>query len=334
MEELADKKNNPDSLYGNLDRIYLRVSLTDSCNFRCQYCMPAEAGHEKSLKNLVANDEELLQLINFISEVRPLHKIRLTGGEPLLRKSIVTLSEKIKRAHPESHLCLTTNGVLLARYAEQLFTAGMESINISLDSVDQVDFKNIARADKMAATIEGIEKAVATGFKLKLNTVLIKSALKGRKLADLVEFAAQRNLELRFIELMPIGEGAKMFKREYVDSESILKRLRLEYTQKTVLKAGATSKRYLLKTPAGKTVTVGFIQTTSEPFCDRCDRMRIDSRGNLFSCLRSVEGNSLLDLLRAGQVDLLQQRIKESLQSKVVPEESWPEYRSMVAIGG
>jgi len=333
MNEFNDNRGDPRSLSRNLDQVYLRLSLTDACNFRCQYCMPAE-GYPRQQNRSMASDDELIRLVELVSSVRPLHKIRLTGGEPLLRKSIVSIADRLASRFPDAKLRLTTNGVLLPRYADRLFQAGVDTVNVSLDSLDAGEFERLARRNNLPETLAGIDAALEAGMRVKLNTVLIKSSIS-KGVGDLVRFASERNLEIRFIELMPLGEGTKLYPAEFISAEDTLSILEKDWRYQHEQGRGATSDRHQLQsTLDGKPVTVGFIRTMSKPFCGDCDRLRLDSRGQLFTCLRSVFGRPLLGLLREGNEEAVQRKVLEAVHGKIIPEGAWPEYRSMVAIGG
>lgn len=331
MNEFSDNRGHERSLFHNLDKVYLRLSLTSACNFRCQYCMPAGARPEKSAFG-PATDEELISLVELFSRVREPHKIRLTGGEPLLRKSVVEIAHQLSSNHPDAKLRLTTNGALLSRYARGLFSAGVDTVNISLDSLDARDFSFLARRDQLKSTLKGIDAALEAGMRVKLNTVLIRSLVE-RGILDLLDFASERNLEIRFIELMPVGEGAKLYPAEYIDADEVMELIAPAYEVSSQLEDGATSERFTFNGGQGS-LTAGFIRTTSRPFCGSCDRMRIDSNGQLFTCIRSVFGRPLLAHLRRGDEERVLRLVAEAIHGKIIPDEAWPEYRSMVAIGG
>lgn len=323
---------NAKSLLHNLDRVYLRLSVTSRCNLRCRYCMPAEGVHLKP-QAMIASDDELLELVTLFNEVRPTYKVRLTGGEPTLRKGLPTIAAGLRRMLPQAKLCLTTNGIMLPAMADELKAAGLDSINFSLDTLNAGEFKRIARRDRMSDTLLGLESALLTGFReVKINGVLVRS-VNHASLPDLVDLAAAYGVEIRFIELMPLGEGRRMFAEEFYSAGEALERLLQVYEYLGPLPGGATSERHRLRRN-GREVTVGFIRTMSAPFCDSCDRMRIDAYGRLFTCLRSVMGMNLLPSLRAGKRDEIRAKILWTMSRKAVPEGEWPEVRSMVKIGG
>lgn len=323
---------NAKSLLHNLDRVYLRLSVTSRCNLRCHYCMPAEGVRLKP-QSMIASDDELLDLVTLFNEVRPTFKVRLTGGEPTLRKSLPAITAGLRRQLPEAKLCLTTNGILLPTMADELKAAGLDSINFSLDTLDGDTFAGLARRDRLGDTLLGLEAALLTGFReVKINGVLVRSG-NFDSLPDLVDLAAAHGVEIRFIELMPLGEGRRMYSGEYYSAGEALERLLRVYEYLGPLPGGATSERHRLRRD-GREVTVGFIRTMSAPFCDTCDRMRIDAYGRLFTCLRSVMGMNLLPSLRAGKREEVRDKILWTMGRKVVPEGEWPEVRSMVKIGG
>lgn len=316
-----------------LRRIYLRLSVTDRCNLRCWYCLPAKRSPPTSAAT--ASDAELRALLGQIHAEYPIYKLRLTGGEPLLRQGLANLLTTLRRHElPNTEFALTTNGLLLKRDAGDLYAAGLRALTISIDTLDAEKCAELTRSrqQKLTAILDGIEAARVAGFKkLKLNAVLLRS-FNGDQLVELLRFAAGLDAELRFIELMPFGEGAALHHAEFMATSEALDLLSTAFPYRGKIPASPTSERHHFLV-AGKTVPVGFIRTMSAPFCDTCDRIRLDSQGRLFPCLRSETGVELLPLLRAGKPQLLRQEIRASILSKSTPDTTWP-IRSMATIGG
>lgn len=311
--------------------LYLRLSVTDHCNFRCQYCRPAKTTRDES-RPPSASNAELLDLVRCIDRVRPLHKLRLTGGEPLLRPGLVDLVRNLRAILPDAVLALTTNGSLLLRLAGPLRAAGLDALNISLDTLDPAAFSTLSRGGQLDSVLAGIRAAQAEGFvKLKLNSVLIRR-VNGGRLGSLVRLAVDSGCEIRFIELMPCGPGATLFATDFLPANEALTALEQEFACLGELDGDGTARRYRF-TVEGRPVTIGLITPVSHPFCATCNRLRLDCRGRLVSCLRSPYSEDLLTPLHRGDEDEIAGRIRSCLAAKCSPGESWPE-RQMVWIGG
>ncbi|MBN2498749.1 MAG: radical SAM protein [Deltaproteobacteria bacterium] len=311
--------------------VYLRLSIEDACNLRCTYCRPE---HEVRLSEpapvLAAGELEVLA--RAIDAVEPVYKLRLTGGEPLLRPDAVELTARLREALPDAELCLTTNGTLLAPLARPLAGAGLARINVSLDSADAKRYAALTRGGDLGATLAGIEAARSAGLeRIKLNTVLLEHG-NGDALADLLRLAARLDCEIRFIELMPIGVAAGLHREEFLSCDRAFERLASRFEPLGPLPPSSTARRSAFDVE-GRRVEVGFISSVSAPFCDRCDRLRLDCRGRLYACLRRWDGLDLAGPMRAGGRDALPERIRRVLAAKCPPESDWPG-RQMSAIGG
>lgn len=323
----------------SLRPIYLRLSITSKCNLRCQYCRPHVRTDAESEGRCVSGndskaltDQELVRLVSLISEVAPIYKLRLTGGEPLLRDHVSNLVRSFRRMLPEAELCMTTNGMRLKDRIEDLKAAGIESLNISLDTTKPDRFYTISRHRNLTRIIEGIETAHLAGFKkLKLNTVLMRK-YNADHLSDLIRLAARNRCEIRFVELMPFGQGAHLFDEQFISADEALASIRSEFEYIAPLAASATARRHKIRVD-GQEVKIGFITGMSELFCHRCDRIRLDSFGQAFSCLRSEQGVDLGALLRRNDFDTLRDTIRNAIAGKSLPQKHWPE-RSMVLLGG
>ena len=260
---------------------YLRISLTDLCNLRCTYCMPPEGVKKQEHRQILSLEE--IEEIARAAAALGVRKIRLTGGEPLVRRGVVTLCRKL-RAIPElEELALTTNGILLPELASELKAAGVDRVNISLDTLDPEKYRRITRAGDLQDVLAGIRAAKDAGLTpLKLNCVLI-GGFNDDEIPALAALTEREAVEVRFIELMPIGHTAGFGPEAYLPCEAVTERLpRLERLPED----GGVAERYRLPGAAG---TVGLIRPLSRCFCGRCNRIRLTADGCLKPCLHSRE---------------------------------------------
>ncbi|MFH2008686.1 MAG: GTP 3',8-cyclase MoaA [bacterium] len=310
--------------------LYLRLSVTDRCNFFCRYCRPEKRAVDRPAKPLT--DAEILELVSRIHGQRPLRKVRVTGGEPLVRPGLPALVEALRALLPDAELCLTTNGYRLAELAEPLKGAGLDRLNVSLDSLSPARFVRLTGVDGLDRVKAGIRSARRVGFDpLKLNAVLMRS-VSGRELVDMLRFAAAHRAELRFIELMPMGVARRIYDQEYLPAAEALGVLQQELTYLGPADPSSTAQRHRFQV-GRREVVLGLITPVSEPFCAHCDRIRLDSRGQLLGCLRRTEGSSLVEALRQDRPEQLAQAIEEVVGGKSIPEASWPRSQ-MALIGG
>jgi len=313
---------------------YLRVSVTDRCNYRCRYCMPS--GVERlEPPGRILRYEEIIRAAQLIHRVRPLRKIRVTGGEPLVRRNLPSFIGQLRRHFPGAELAMTTNGTLLVDKAAELKRAGLTRINVSLDALDPERFRRSTGSDDPPEdVVRGIDAALDAGLgPVKLNSVLQRS-INFEQLPELVAFAAGRGCELRFIELMGIGPARDLVAEEYVPMEEALERLSSHWPSIEALEPGENSRRYRMETDRGK-ATVGFITPVSHPFCETCDRLRLDALGRLHACLRHGERIDLLNMIRNGADDRLSLKlIAELLEGKGTPGSRWGADRRMFSMGG
>jgi cyclic pyranopterin phosphate synthase len=326
---------NKDNFWRNID--YLRVSITDKCNFRCVYCMPEEGIQLKNHHDILRL-EEFLRIIN-VAVGLGVKKIRLTGGEPLVRKGVVDFIRNIKEIPGVEDIALTTNGALLADMAESLKTAGLSRINISLDTLVEEKFTQITRVGSLAAVTKGIEKALAVGFEpIKLNVVII-AGFNFDELLNFVALTKNRPLHVRFIELMPIGETGEWDKKKFVSASEMLAVIKQVYqvSSSTGIK-GAGPAKYM--SVPGHLGSIGFITAMSNHFCHQCNRMRLTSEGRLRPCLHGDQEIDLKALLRSKCSD---QQLAESivkaikrkpLQHSLKGQELSPGEKMMFQIGG
>ena len=278
---------------------YFRISLTDRCGFRCRYCMPQE-GVPKREHAEILSLEEIAEIASAAIECG-IRKIRLTGGEPLVRKGIETLCRNLKQQPDLHELTLTTNGALLAEKAAVLKEAGVDRLNISLDTLRQDRFRYITRCGNLNDTLRGIQSAEDAGFRgTKINTVLI-GGFNDDEIPDLVNLTREKDISLRFIELMPIGEARIWPKSVFLDAAVVLQRVpELE-------PVGSDGVAELYRLP-GATGTVGLIRPLSHSFCRSCSRVRLTADGMLKPCLhsdmeiplRGLHGNALTEAVKEG----------------------------------
>ncbi|WP_070000582.1 GTP 3',8-cyclase MoaA [Cellulosilyticum sp. I15G10I2] len=308
---------------------YLRLSITDLCNLRCQYCMPIE-GIQKIAHEDILTLEELDEIVYAFAKLG-ITKVRITGGEPLARKGIVTLIEKIKRHQGIKDLALTTNGILLDTMAQTLKDAGLNRVNISLDSLDDKKYTMMTRGGKLKDVLKGIEKARKVGLTpIKLNVVLI-GGFNDNEVERFVRLTQEEAIDVRFIELMPIGEVAKWSKHHFLSNEYILKVVP-ELVKSNALEENSPALYYQLPGAKGR---VGLISPISCKFCGTCNRVRLTSEGKLKHCLHSNEEFDLKAALREERslTDFIQYAMLHKPFEHLIEEGSLTE-RNMIQVGG
>ncbi len=300
---------------------YLRISLIDKCNFRCQYCMPEEAKLNYVLNQELLSNHEILALVRDVFIPLGFTKFRLTGGEPLLRPGLVDLVRDLAQLPACEDLALTTNGFLLADLAQPLYDAGLKRINISLDSLDPQIFDQIIGnrgKSRWQQTWEGILTAHQVGFDpLKLNVVVIPG-LNDREVLDLAALSIDRQWHIRFIEFMPIGNSYLFGEKAWIDSEEIRQSVRQKWGLiESNIKGNGPADVFQIPNAKG---TLGFISQMSECFCDRCNRVRLSADGWLRPCLLNETGQiDLKTALRSG-VDNKELQAKISQLLLIKPE--------------
>lgn len=287
--------------YGRIIK-YLRLSVTDLCNYRCIYCMPKEGVPKKNHSDILSIEE--LTEIAEASYALGITKIRLTGGEPLLRKGIMTLCENIRRISDDIELSITTNGSLLPKMAKELKSAGVDRLNISLDTLDRDTFRRITRLGELDQTLEGIKAAQSAGFdNIKINTVLL-GGVNDSEILPLMLLTKDNNIQLRFIELMPIGITKSLSDNHFVTVE-IIEKILLNSAELTV---DGVARVYRLPGYKG---SIGLISPMSHSFCERCDKIRVTADGRLKPCLHSedeislkgLHGNELIQAIKYGIIN-------------------------------
>jgi cyclic pyranopterin phosphate synthase len=286
---------------------YLRLSLTDRCNLRCVYCMP-RSGTVFAPAPEILTDGEILELTACFAELG-ISKIRITGGEPLVREGITGLVRGIKDTRGIRDVSLSTNGVLLGPMARDLARAGLDRVNISLDSLDPEKFSRITRHGKLETVLSAIDAALSEGLApVKLNVVVARG-MNDDEIAGFVRLTEERPVHVRFIELMPMGETGFFSKEKWVPMNEILQKARpLEEVKKEDWPRGEGPARYFRR--PGARGTVGVISALSCGFCSSCNRMRLSSQGVLVPCLDAAEGTDLKALLRSGASS---QELKEAI---------------------
>jgi cyclic pyranopterin phosphate synthase len=284
----------------------LRVSLTDRCNLRCTYCMPAD-GLEWSAAEQLLQPEEILRLVRIGVTRLGITKVRFTGGEPLLAKHLGEVVAATAALRPRPELALTTNGVLLAKHADELARAGLDRVNVSLDTVDYVRFAAITRRDRLADVLDGLAAAAAAGLRpVKVNAVLDPQTGLDDAVA-LVRFCLEHDYQLRIIEQMPLDAGHQWSREATVTADQVLAQLRrhaFELKPDGAPRGSAPAELWRATDPAtGRTGKVGIIASVTHPFCATCDRTRLTADGQLRSCLFAIEETDLRALLRGGADD-------------------------------
>ena len=284
---------------------YLRLSLTDRCNLRCLYCLSEDErlnGRAKLAHSELLRYEELVRVVRAAVDLG-ITKVRLTGGEPLVRRQLMDFIWSLRQIAGLHDIRMTTNGVLLEKYARQLVEAGVSKINISLDSLRPERFAQITGVDCFDRVWRGIERAYAAGFStIKLNMVV----MRGRNDDELLDFAKLsliKRVQVRFIEFMPIGPASSWRQEMYVSTAEIMERLRAlgELLPETRGEAAGPARVYRLRADAPG--SLGFISPISHQFCDRCNRLRLTSEGKLRSCLLHDGELDLRAVIRAGGSD-------------------------------
>lgn len=274
----------------------LRVSLIDMCNLRCHYCMPGEDYVWLPREDILSVDE-IERLVGMFTDLG-VEKVRLTGGEPLMRREIVEIVERLSRNERTCDLSLTTNGILLDRYAERLAVTGLDRVTVSLDTLRWDRFKELTRRDRVEEVIAGVEAARNAGLRpLKINTVIIRG-FNDDELIDLIEFAKASDAEVRFIEYMDVGGAIDWSMERVVSREEILESLASHYgpIEEIESDSSAPADRFVLSDGT----VFGLIASTTAPFCRTCDRSRITADGLWFLCLYAAGGIDLRTPLREG----------------------------------
>ena len=280
----------------------LRVSLTDKCNLRCSYCMPAE-GLEWLPKPELLTDDELVRLIMLAVTRLGITEVRFTGGEPLLRRGLVSIVGQVAMLAPRPEISVTTNGIGLDRLAAPLRAAGLDRINVSLDTLSAETFIRLARRDRLADVLTGLSAAAAAGLTpVKVNAVLMRGVNDGEA-AALLGFCLDQGYELRFIEQMPLDPQHGWRREDMVTADEILAMLSDDFVLKPddpAERGSAPAEAFLVD---GGPEKVGIIGSVTRPFCGACDRVRLTADGQVRNCLFATTESDLREPLRAGASD-------------------------------
>ena len=329
----------PDPLVDRFGRVHrsLRVSVTDRCNLRCTYCMPA-VHPEFVQRDKLLSYEEIDRVVGVLSERCGIRQLRITGGEPLVRRDLPTLLRLLSNRQTVTDFAMTTNAIALTpNMARDLVGAGLNRINISLDTLHPERFKQVTRRDALEATLRGIAVANEHFETVKLNALAI-SGLDESEIFSLTEFALQHGMPLRFIEFMPLDADESWQRSAVVDGETILATLRRRYPD--LRQVPRTRSSEPAETFAIGDGTVGIIRSVSQPFCGSCDRLRLTADGSLRNCLFAHDETPLRQMLRDGCSDdaivhHAMSCVAAKKRSHGMDEESFrPPQRPMYAIGG
>lgn len=313
---------------------YLRISLTDKCNLRCIYCMEEKDNNFIEEEKLLSR-EEIKKITKLFSEVG-VKKVRLTGGEPLVRRDILEIMKDLNSIEDIKEIYITTNGILLDKYLEDFKNLGLTGVNISLDSLKKDNFKNLTRLGNLDKVLNAIDKALDLGIKVKINTVLIKG-INDDEILDFINLTVNKNIDVRFIELMPIGVGSK---HQGVSNEFIINTIKENFKDLVEInrdKSGGPATYIKLNNAKGK---IGFISAISNCFCEDCNRIRLTSEGFLKQCLHFNYGVNLKEVIKNGVSDEeLLDIIKENIYYKpekhlFLKESEDKELKFMNQIGG
>ncbi|MBL7898151.1 MAG: GTP 3',8-cyclase MoaA [Crocinitomicaceae bacterium] len=318
---------------------YLRISLTERCNLRCFYCMPEEGVPLREKAEFMTAEETVQIAEEFIQ--LGIKKIRLTGGEPLIKKNFVKILHDLSRFDIE--LALTTNGILVDQYIHDFKTAGLKSINVSLDSLDETNFKTITRRSDFQRVIKNIDLLLEHGISPKINAVIMRG-VNDHELIDFVNWGAEKDLAVRFIEFMPF-DGNKWNWDKKVSYQEILSTLENHFGKDKIVPITGgkndTSRNFRLANLKG---SFGIISSVTNPFCDTCNRVRLTADGKIKNCLFSAAETDLLSEVRKGNP--ISQLIRDSIFHKKSARAGIPSFeepahveaffknRSMITIGG
>jgi len=296
---------------------YLRVSVTERCNFRCHYCMPNTPFSWTPKENLLSFDD----LFKFVKVAidQGVNKVRITGGEPLLREDLDYFISLISNYKPDIDLAITTNGFLLPQFAKRLKDAGLKRLNISLDSLKPAVAAQIAQKNVLGNVLEGIEKALEVGFKVKINMVPLKG-INDSEILDILEFCRQRNIMVRYIEYMENTHATSQIKGMH--GREILEAIKQRYTIKKVgREKNSPSFNYQIQENG---YIFGLIDPHKHDFCEDCNRIRLTAEGYLIPCLYFDEAQSIADAVRNNNIDRATEILKDVLANK--PKENrWSE---------
>ena len=282
----------------------IRISVTDKCNFRCGYCMPKDiynSSYQFLKKAEILSFEEIELLVNSFSDLG-VEKVRLTGGEPLLRKNIHKLVERIKVNNKITDVCITTNGVLMTKEAvNNLKLSGLDRITFSLDSINESSFKKISDTNYTPSdVIQGIENALSAGFKNTKINVVIKKGINDNEIVDILSYFKNHDIEIRFIEFMDVGNTNDWSFEKVFGRDQILNEIEKKYTINKVKDLAQSSTSEVWSYDYGR---FGIISSVTKPFCTNCTRIRLTCDGKLYNCLFSSNGYDIMKFIRPFYMD-------------------------------
>ncbi|MEN2977567.1 GTP 3',8-cyclase MoaA [Tistrella sp. 25B02-3] len=317
---------------------YLRLSVTDRCDLRCVYCMAARPVFMP--RDQILTIEELARLAG-IFMANGVRRIRLTGGEPLVRRGVMTLIERLGAAVGDGRLdelTLTTNGTRLATHAADLAAAGIRRVNVSLDSLDPDTFHRLTRGGRLNGVLDGLDRAQAAGLHVKINAVALAGVIE-REVDGLIRFAHGRGMDLTLIEVMPLGETGHDRRTQFLSLDSLCNDLATRWTLTSLPDRTAGPARYLRVAETGG--RLGLITPLSHRFCEHCDRVRVSVAGRLYTCLGHDGAVDLAPALRAGAPDATEALIRQTLRLKpqghdfaITRDAAHGIDRTMAALGG
>lgn len=299
-------------MYDSLGRKinYLRISVTDRCNLRCTYCMPEE-GVEKKPKQSIMRLDEVVGMASAMASMG-IDKIRLTGGEPLIRKDILAIVDGIAQQAAPDDFAMTTNGLLLESMAFSLRQNGLKRLNISLDSLDPLKYSSLTRGGDLSQVLRGIDAAFEAGYeKVRINTVLV-AGINDRELDQFVALTEKYPVDVRFIELMPIGQASKWSQDHFVPVTSVL--AQIENLVPVDLNDNSSPATYYART--GMKGRIGLINPVSCSFCSNCNRIRITADGRLKTCLHGQDETDVLTAYRTGGKSAMIETVLKAIDIK------------------
>ncbi len=319
---------------------YLRVSITEKCNYRCGYCMPEEGAHPEGHHSEYLSFDELAKIIHAFSDLG-VKKVRVTGGEPLVRKGVPDFIKQIKQFKGLQEIALSTNAHFLDKYAHALKEAGLDRCNISIDTLKPTLFKSITRGGDLSKVLAGVDAGIAAGLNpIKFNCVVMKGT-NDSEIEAMVDYGIEKGIEVRFIEMMPIGEAGISLMDQHYPMDKIMARIRAHVGKDLIPSTGKShdgpAKNFLIK---GTNTRVGVISAVSQHFCEACNRVRLTSTGVLALCLGQADSVDLRTPVRDGvSHEELKQIIVNSMLKK--PERHFfnenvhnIEFKQMVSLGG
>lgn len=310
---------------------YLRISVTDLCNLRCKYCTPEE-GVPKKCHSEILSIEEIVQVVKASAKLG-INKVRLTGGEPLVRKGIVELVRQISDIQGINEVAMTTNGILLKKYAKSLKEAGLTRVNISLDTLNEDKYEDITRGGKLNDVLDGIKAAKEAGlYPLKLNVVLTKG-FNDDEIEEFMNISMENDIDIRFIELMPIGKNGLKSNENFIENTIVLKK-NPNLISVVSKDKSAPAKYYKLEGAKGR---IGLIKPISSHFCSNCNRLRLTADGKIKLCLHSNKEIDIRKTLREkGDIlSVIRKAIRVKPKEHHLNQENYtPIDREMFQIGG